>query len=762
MNPKSRHQLEGGPAAPLTAYNEAGATITTSTDGSGGLGASIRVNAGAPPAGVDAHGSIYARNDGTITTAGGHGGLSAGDFAYGMSVGFWTSDNTEINNAGDVEAVNTGTITVTGPDGRGIAATTFGTGTATVTVDGGTVTASHDSATDSEDGVGIYASSGAAGSIVATVSNGASITAPQAVLFEGAPAVLTLSDSVVRGRVSFGDEIDSFVIHDSVLRGDVAMGDGDDTLRVEYATNMVGDIDFGGGEDRLILDVTRASRLVGNLTNLEYLDKMCPGDFTLVGDSTFTGSSVRVMEGGLVITGHMNLGPTGTVEVQDGTRLTALLTEGGTPKVTAGGGTTVQSGGAITMQKTADAGPVNVAQAVTTFLGDANVQGGAPVVVHTQDGSGSLTELASFDPSDDTSMALGSVGTRSAETFPDEGTVGGPGTPAAAGGGAAGTGSGGSGGGGSAGGAVMGVGLLALVFALADFGPDDDAQASILSPRPSFVQTVDRETRSWVRDWSQALPSVGLDRAEGVEVGMEFGVGEGFSLGFTAVPEMAAERIGGGQTGTALAGGRYSVSGGWQEDGLFARLSLSHADFEVDGSYENPTMGGAFHSRFGAEQTDVRLGIGGRIDLGGVTVTPQAAAFTGTVEREGHVAEGGVFRATMPGLTQRYTGVKAGLGLVSDWQEGPAGLKLRPSLNLSAMQVNAESPEYELRQSDRLGIMSTTSRARLADGPGTVLGMGAGLEATGMGGVRMRFGYAAAVMDGEVVHAAGVGLKMRF
>ena len=748
----------------VEAYNEAGATIATSTDGSGALGATILLNAGAPNGGVDAFGSTYARNDGTITTAGAPGNQlsSAGDNAYGVVAAFWSGDDTEINNAGNVEAVNTGTITVSGAEARGVAAITFGTGRATVTVDGGSITASHDSATDSEDGVGIYASSGAAGGIAATVSNGATITAPQAVLFEGAPAVLTLTDSVMRGRVSFGDENDRFVIRDSVLRGDISMGGGDDTLRVEYATNMVGDIDFGAGTDTLELDVTKASRLVGNLTNLEYMDKMCPGDFTIDGDVMFTGSRVRVMEGGLIITGHMDLGSTGTVEVRDGTRLTGLLTQGGTPKITAGGGTTVETGGAITMQKAADAGTVDVAQAVTTFLEDANVQGGAPVTVQTRDGDGSLTELASFDPSAGTSMAMASVGTRSAETFPDENTVGGtPGT-GTPGTGTPATGAGTGGGGGGAGGVAVGAGLLALMFALFDFGPDDDAQASILSPRPSFVQTMDPETRYWVRDYSQALPSGDLDRAEGVEIGMEFGVGNGFSVGFAGSPELSAERIG-GQYGTALAGGRYSVSGGWRgEDGLFAKLSLSHADMQVDGSYENPTAGGEYRSRFGAEQTDVRLGVGARLDLGGVTVTPQAAAFTGAVEREGHTAEGGVFRASMPGLTQRYSGVKAGLGMVSDWQQGPAGLKLRPSLNLSAMQVRAESPEYELRQSDRLGIVSTTSRAHLPDASGTVLGMGAGLEAASVGGVRMRFGYAAGVMDGEVVHAVGFGLKTQF
>ena len=493
------------------------------------------------------------------------------------------------------------------------------------------------------------------------------------------------------------------------------------------------------------------------------MDKMCPGDFTIDGDVTFTGSRVRVMDGGLVITGHMDLGQTGTVEVQDGTRLTGLLTQGGTPKITAGGGTTVETGGAITMQKSEDAGAVDTAQAVTTFLEDANVQGGAPLMVQTQDGDGSLTDLASFDPSANTAtaMATASVGTRAAEDFPDEDSVGSApatGTPAT------GTpGTGGSGGGGSgvgAGGAVIGVGMLALIFALFDFGPDD-AQASI-SPKPAFVQTMDRETRYWARNHSQTLPAGGIDRAEGVEIGMDIGVGNGFSLGISAAPDIAAERIGGAQDMTAVAGSRYSVSGGWQEDGVFARLSLSHADLQVDGSYENPTVGGGFRSRFGAEHNDVRLGAGAHIDLGSVTVTPQVGAFAGSLEHEGHTAEGGVFRAAMPGLTQRYSGVKAGLGFASDWQEGPEGLKLRPTLKLTAMQVRTDSPEYELKQSDRLGILSTSSRARLPDAPETVFGFGAGLEATGVGGMRMRFGYAGAIMDGKVVHAVGGVMKYEF
>ena len=342
-----------------------------------------------------------------------------------MTVGFYSTDGKVIDKAGDVEAVNTGTITVSGPRARGIQAITFGTGRATITVEGGTITASHDSTTDdAEDGIGIYATSGAG--IMATVRNGSVITAPQAVLFEGAPATLTISDSVLSGRMSFAD--------------------GDDNVMLRGRVTIVGDADFGGGDDRLVLDVSEPSIWTGDLTGPEYMTKRCPGDFTLAGNSTFSGSSVVIEEGGLVITGHMNLGATGTVEVQDGTQLTGLLTQGGTPKITAGGGTTVQTGGEITMQKSDGAGAIDAEQAVATFLADANVQGGSPVMVQTQDGDGSLTELASFDPSANTATAMtgAAVGTRAAEDFVDETTVGMPVTGRGT------TGARGSGGGGGA------------------------------------------------------------------------------------------------------------------------------------------------------------------------------------------------------------------------------------------------------------------------------------------------------------------------
>ncbi len=746
----------------VRAYNEDGGTITTTGDAASGLGAAILVARGG-----QGYGSAFAQNAGTIATEGARGGVTGTDIAFGITASFFNNDGGLITRAGDVEARNTGSIEVSGEAAQGIQARTFGSGRATVVVDGGRVVATHDSATDADDGVGIHASSGAAGSIAVTLDNRALVQAPQAMLLGDAPATVTvMRSSVVRGRMSFGGSADSLKIDNSVTVGDIATGGGDDVIRAYGAVTMTGDIDFGAGEDELILDVSGASRLTGNITNLETLNKLCPGDFTINGDITFAGSSVVVSEGGLVLTGHMNVGADGTVEVHDGTRLTALLTATGTPRITAGGGTTVRDGGAVVVEAAADARPVEAAEAVATFLEGANVQGGEALPVQTRDSGGSLTRLASFDPATGTATVMqgASVGARPAERFPEqpgvsptptpdpEPTPPAPTPPV----------SGGGGGGDDNTALLIGGGaILAALFAVLDW--DTEAPASSASLNPALVQPLDRSSRYWVRSLSRVMPESGAGAASGTEIGMDFALGDGFVLGFAAAPDAALERAGAGAHATALSGGRYALKGGWQSETLFGALSLSQARWRVASAYRNPTLGGGLRSRYEAAQSDVKLGLGARLDLGaGLTLTPLAGAFAGELRHESHTAEGPVFRAAMPEVVQRYGGWRMGLDLASDWQDGPGDLKLRPSLKLGAARIWTDSPEFALRQSDRLGIVSTASRARLPGAPGTVLGLGTGLDAVGPHGLSLGLRYGGLAMDGKLVHAAFARAKLSF
>ena len=754
----------GGTAAnpnTVRAYNESGGSVTTMSAASGGLGAAILVAGGGR-----AFGSAFAQNDGTITTEGGRGGVQGTEPAWGLSASFFNNDGSVITDAGDVEARNTGSITVTGEAAQGIRAVTFGAGAATVLVDRGKVFATHDSTSDADDGVGIYATSGTAGSIAVTLRNNALIEAPQAMLLGDAPATVSVEDSAVTGRMSFGGSADRLTIDDSVVVGDIATGDGDDVIRAYGGVALTGDIDFGAGEDEMILDVTTPSRLIGNVTNLETLNKMCPADFVIDGDITFTGSSVVVSEGGLVLTGHMDVGADGTVEVHDGTRLTALLTGTGTPKITAGGGTTVSDGGAVVVEAAADAGTVDAAQSVVSFLEDANVQGEQPLPVQTRDDAGALTQLASFDPATRAATVTegAAVGARPAEQYPEQSDVVPPPVPPGTDPGTGtGTGSGsGEGGDGRTSSFLIGGGaMLAVLFAMLHMDTEEPVSSASLTT--ALVQTVDRSSRYWVRSLAEALPERGAGAVSGTEIGMDLAVGNGFVLGFSATPDAAVEQAIAGVHATAFSGRRYTLKGGWQGETLFGGLSLSQADWRVASAYRNPTLGAGLKSRYAASQTDLRLGLGARFDLGaGLAVTPQAGAFAGEVKHEDHTAQGPVFRAAIPDVVQRYGGWRMGLGLSSDWQDGPGDLKLRPSLKISAARVWTDSPEFALRQSDRLGILSSTSRARLPGAPGTVLGLATGLDAAGPHGFSMGVRYGGLVMDGKLVHAAFGRAKISF
>ena len=208
---------------------------------------------------------------------------------------------------------------------------------------------------------------------------------------------------------------------------------------------------------------------------------------------------------------------------------------------------------------------------------------------------------------------------------------------------------------------------------------------------------------------------------------------------------------------------RYGLRGGWRSEALFAGLSASRADWKAETSFAAPA-GGLVAGAFDARQTDLRLGAGARLALGGgVSLAPKAEVFAGRLERGAQRAEGAAFRADMPDVEQDYRGWKAGLGLASGWRDGPRGVKLRPALNLSALRTESRSDSFALKQSDRLGIVETSVRARMADAPETVLGLAAGVEAAGPGGLRLNFGYAALKSSGGGIdHALAAGLNLRF
>ena len=842
-------------------------------------------------------GNAVAENFGTVIA---HADKAAdslpGENAPVGSRGISAAVDSTTSNSGTATARNIGgTITVKSPRARAIEAIHYGSGAVTVTAEGGTtadsgtVTASHDDLMDdANDGVGIYASSGATGSITVDILNKAIIDAPQAMLLEDAPATVTVSGkSRVTGRVdfpnSYADSLaDSMTVDDSTVSGNVRFDGGNDSLTVRNNGLVEGDIWFGLGADRLIVDggtvrgkvdfsggihtitVKNDGRIDGRIRFNEGANTLTvenggrfDGDIQFGGDQLdsldvtggarfegaitgldgFTGSGgwIRLGDVSLYthipkdnlaefkdnaqvsISGTFDLGERGTMTIHEGARvqLVAAIGEEKPLKIIGGRIDCRDSGNQPTdctlyVQNEGGAGAgvqqlneggagataaelvENVLSDETTLSGEViryaaqregkrdvfiatvsvengkqkenpefhvdadNFRPGPPINPNTA--SSEAPVYPSDDPSDENTPdgppASGDTDDTGENTPDDPPASEDP--PAASP-----TAPGGSSGGGSERGALAGLGLLGLVFALIDSGPDE-ALAPALS-KPAFVQAAGGSgSRWWTRNLAEALPAGGPGSAEGVEIGMEAEVGNGFTLGFAAAPDMAAQQAAGAEA-AAFSGSRYSLRGGWRGDRLFAGLRLSHADWRVEGGWDNAAVGERMRSRFDAAHRDVRFSLGARLGLGGgMVLIPQADAFVGEIERGSHTAEGAEFRAAMPGMTQRYSGVRAGLGFASGWQEAGHGLKLRPKLNLSAMRVQADSKGFELEQSNRAGLISTSSRARLAGGPATVFGLGAGLEAAGPGGLQLGFGYAGLVVDGKLTHAAAARLRLPF
>ena len=315
--------------------------------------------------------------------------------------------------------------------------------------------------------------------------------------------------------------------------------------------------------------------------------------------------------------------------------------------------------------------------------------------------------------------------------------------------------------GGSGGSAALvgGGGLLAVLLLI--FDPFDSVLAAPraeTAPQLAVVRSADGGTRHWARGLSGSLSAAGS--VAGVEFGLDAGLGGGFWLGFAAASGMAAARADGA---ASVSGARYGLRAGWRSETLFAGLSASRADWKAETAFAAPA-GGLVAGAFDARQTDLRLGAGARLALGGgVSLAPKAEVFAGRLERGSYRAKGAAFRADMPDVEQGYRGWKAGLGLASSWRDGPRGMKLRPALNLSALRTQSRSDSFALKQSDRLGIVETSVRARMAGAPETLLGLAAGVEAAGPGGLRLNFGYAALRSSGGGIdHALAAGLKLRF
>ena len=826
--------VSGGTEAHPTSVrsiNRAGAMIETEGDGASGLNASVLVGLSeSGPGRLDTFGTARSENHGTITTAGGvyaehlaRGGPVVSG-APGVTASFWPwDDETEIGNAGDVTVVNTGSVTVSGGS-AGLAARTFGTGSATAQVTGGSVTAgmmddsatpedesrfgigiyavvhtdstaddpgddsdvsitvsgptttvtahggADDPVTDSLDesrGIGILAQTGASGHVEVEVSGGATVTADRAAVFEGGRTTFTLDGSTLVGDVEFASLDDHLTVRNGLVDGDVHFGDGMDTL---------------------VLDVPDTGGVTGRITRLEELLKRGAG-VARIFDAELSDNALAIEEGELSLAGHLNLGSLGTLTVHDESRLSVEVgdlteDEADHGRITAGGGVIYEGleeneAPVLFLQLASDA-LVN-ADAIQTVLEETpiDVLGvNTRVRIQTDEGpvDASDTRLSTADE-DGSTGEIGSVQQGGQVTLADGVMLIDSGTPVEP--------STSRGGRSNNGLALLGGGAIiaALIF---DFFDDEETAladweegTANRSTTTSFGglrsgHTVEHRERTgglehWTRTFAGDSPTLAEGTAgivRGVATGFDARLGRGFHLGLAAMPELSISSGPGPASDydSSLEGSRYSLRGGWDGASLFVDANLSKGRYRAQSLFDNPVAGGVLSGEFGLAHSRIQGRTGARFGLGALRATPSLSLFSGSLRKNAHTAESASLRADVPAISQRYDGWKAGLDLApSGWLKGPRALSWRPGLHLGSMRTRTQGPAaFGVRQSDKAGVLSFSSQTHARALPRTVHSFGASVSAMQSDSWRLRLGYAGLVVDGEPVHAAVARLHVRF
>ena len=746
-----------------TALNAAGARIETTGDGASGVAAAIVVGEGGT-----SFGTARAENAGTITASGRAGVWDENEPENkdgGVWAGFFSFTDEAITDTGAATVINSGNVTVTGAGMTGLRALTYGSGTATVEMTGGTVVASaaDDPATADADesGIGIFAGTGAEGTARVTVGGG-TVRAPVAARLVGGTTRLTLGDG-------------------AFLEGDVSFGAGEDTL--ETAGYIGGDVSFGAGEDTLLFDVRDGIASVeGAITGLEDMIKRGAGT-ARVHDATFTGSTLVVEQGSLEVRGHLNLGG-GAVTVRDAGRLTVLIGDiaadptdhgrftagvidllGDDPAIFASYDSTLDEG------KKAAVAQVLRTSGLVVALGRTRIREidaeGDVVPLRTGEGENVGTVGGPDPETGGTTITLDedkdlSTAAPAREEDREEQTTEreDPATAAAAKDDDKKTAL-------AIGGGVFSALALIEFFDLFDVMFGDAAPAAdgfaAWAPAPSPARA--GEAGTGIVWWGQAMtgetpvPASAAGALHGLRMGATARLGDGFHLGLSGTPRMAGDI-----DGSALAGHRYALRGGWESDALFANVDVAQGDYLAQTTFANlDGLGRGLSGAFGLRHERTRAEMGARLELAGLRLDPSFSLFAGSLDRAAYTATSAALRSEIPALSQRYDGWKARVSLApEDWLEAGA-LRWRPELNLATARIETDGPEgLRVRQADRAGVLSFTTPAVAESLPRTMHAAGAAVSLARAGDWTLRGGYMALVADGEPIHAAAARFRLRF
>ena len=628
---------------------------------------------------------------------------------------------------------------------------------------------------------------------------------------DGPDRTVTLQDVRFNANINFdGDSADHLTliagVRPSSINGDINFGDGFDQLTINVGSRMTFD-------------------LMGTIDGLEDMLKRGPGT-ARVNDVEFTGSDLNLVEGKLIVSGHLNLGQAsgddsgGTLTIEDMTKLVFEVEgtgEGEYGQVTAETLTFLNNNGMseVFVQLSNHLTDEEV-DTVQTALGNLGTEGeGLELLVVNQvaTGDGGTTVLVKSESTEDTSapqvgtitlnqgvpgMAMidsttvamiektGVDAVEPADAPPSREMTQNLGSDDMTGSddmmtsGATTTASSGSSS--NAGGAVLGIGLLAVL--LNSFLGDDDASASFgdyyfNTPQSAYIASINergvmtiKETgnqpyQMWIRTGHTAQPmqmtGVSNTGVSGTEVGVNLYNSDTFYINTSVAPNVAAEV---GSLNLAGKGEVYSLNSGWRNDRYFAGLRLSHGEFEVNSIVDNPIVNSALISNAKLRNTQAQLRAGMNLGTGALRFTPSAAVQVGTYESSEHVADSPALEAAIPGYAQDYTSVQLGLKMTSDkWLSFSNGSKWKPQLKFDSIHTDStDAGSLTLRQSDKAGALSFNTNAGLRSMPEVVNSMsfGAKVKSSTNDQAEWKFGFAGLEADGEEYYAAMAAYQLRF
>lgn len=614
------------------------------------------------------------------------------------------------------------------------------------------------------------------------VFDGATVTADRALLLAGAKAEVRVFNSTLNGRVSFDHHVepgldDLLILRSGVINGPIDFGGGDDLFTIENRGYATGDIDFGAGtEDTLMLDVSgtgaQASSvgIDGEISGLENLTKKGSGQ-ARVGNVESSEGTFTIENGELIVVGHLNLGSTGTVTIQAGSRLTFEVGDISSSmenhgRITAGN-VVFQSGAPneVFVQLAAqlsneDAVQTRLQQGIDLLEGDTSFQsvvsGAATdsdqVAIRTISGANIGTSnasgAASFTANADTGVRS-TVEASPADASPPAVAVAESDSNNALYAGAA----------------------LALLWWL----NRDDAETQLVDYETRIQNFANvqhhKQQDQGAGFWVKKLPEPinGRSSTQGFAAGMDAGIGNHGSFNISMTPNtsgfMKSDSLSlGGHS--SYTGNSYQIRGQWQGDVLFATGSVSHGDYTASTRFNNPaTEDGMLGGSFGMSHNHFQITAGTQLQIGdSLMFVPSLSAFHGSVKQDAYRAGNSVLLTEVPNYLQRYRGWKLGFQIKpSKWITGSGDLKWIPRLGFSTQRFRTSQPSsLTLRQFDRTGALAFTNKVPVRGLPSAVSTIKAGLTAVKSRNLQVKLDYVGLMINDHLNHGAMVRTRLEF